>query len=146
MRLWSISPKYLDTKGLVALWREGLLAKCVLEGKTKGYKNHPQLIRFKEYKEPLTAINSFLFFVAHEAQSRGFNFDVSKLDLINPVKAAIPVTYGQLMYEFVHLCKKLKERSPKRYKLFCPNKVDNISPNPLFFIIQGDIEEWERVK
>ncbi|TYB96658.1 MAG: hypothetical protein FXF54_02990 [Kosmotoga sp.] len=146
MRLWSISPKYLDTKGLVAVWREGLLAKCVLEGKTKGYKNHPQLIRFKEYKKPLIAINSFLCFVAHESQSRGFNFDVSKLDLVNPVKAAIPVTHSQLMYEFAHLCKKLKIRSSKRYELFCPNKVDNISPNPLFFIIQGDIEVSERVK
>ena len=47
MRIWSIHPKYLDTKGLVALWRETLLAKNVLEEKTKGYKYHPQLIRFK---------------------------------------------------------------------------------------------------
>ncbi|WP_368086417.1 pyrimidine dimer DNA glycosylase/endonuclease V [Nitrosomonas sp. Nm34] len=26
MRLWSIHPKYLDAKGLLALWREGLQA------------------------------------------------------------------------------------------------------------------------
>jgi len=38
MRLWTIHPKYLDAKGLVALWRETLLAKHVLEGKTPGYK------------------------------------------------------------------------------------------------------------
>ena len=41
MKLWSIHPKYLDAKGLVALWREALLAQKVLDGKTEGYKNHP---------------------------------------------------------------------------------------------------------
>jgi carboxyl-terminal processing protease len=29
MRLWSLHPKYLDAQGLVALWREALLAKAV---------------------------------------------------------------------------------------------------------------------
>ena len=51
MRLWSVHPKYLDSKGLVALWREALLAKQVLEGGTKGYRNHPQLDRFKKSGE-----------------------------------------------------------------------------------------------
>ena len=36
MRLWSLHPRYLDAKGLVALWREGLLAQAVLKGQTKG--------------------------------------------------------------------------------------------------------------
>ena len=31
MRIWSLHPKYLDAKGVVALWRETLLAKNVLE-------------------------------------------------------------------------------------------------------------------
>jgi hypothetical protein len=48
MRLWSLHPKYLDRAGLLAVWREGLLAQQVLMGNTKGYKNHPQLNRFKE--------------------------------------------------------------------------------------------------
>ena len=39
MRLWSLRPKYLDSQGLVALWREGLLAQAVLRGKTRGYRN-----------------------------------------------------------------------------------------------------------
>ena len=43
MRLWSLHPKYLDKLGLLGLWRESLLAQKVLLGKTKGYKNHPQL-------------------------------------------------------------------------------------------------------
>ncbi len=56
MRLWSIHPMYLDSKGLVALWREALLAQNVLLEKTKGYKNHPQLIRFRASKNALGAI------------------------------------------------------------------------------------------
>jgi hypothetical protein len=32
MRLWSLHPRYLDAKGLQAVWREGLLAKKVLQG------------------------------------------------------------------------------------------------------------------
>jgi len=79
MRLWSIHPKYLDSIGLVALWREGLLAKKVLQGKTKGYKNHPQLIRFKNTKNPILSIDAYLYFVLEEASQRGFNFDNSKL-------------------------------------------------------------------
>ena len=60
MRLWSLHPKYLDTKGLLALWREGLLAQKVLAGKTKGYKNHPQLDRFKAHGSPRKAIGRYL--------------------------------------------------------------------------------------
>ena len=68
MRIWSLHPKYLDTKGLVALWRETLLAKQVLQNKTKGYRNHPQLNRFKNHSEPLEAINYYLSIVFKEAE------------------------------------------------------------------------------
>ncbi|MGC9384494.1 MAG: pyrimidine dimer DNA glycosylase/endonuclease V [Kosmotogaceae bacterium] len=146
MRLWSISPKYLDAKGLVALWREGLLAKCVLEGKTRGYKNHPQLIRFKKYEKPLVAINSFLYFVVSEAQRRNYNFDIGKLDLVKILTEIIPLNRGQLMYEFNHLCKKLKERDLRRYQLLCQKSKDNILINPIFYTVEGQIEVWERVK
>lgn len=37
MRIWSLHPSYLDAKGLVALWRETLLAQKVLLGATVGY-------------------------------------------------------------------------------------------------------------
>lgn len=148
MRLYSISPKYLDTKGLLGVWREGLLAKHVLEGITKGYKNHPQLIRFKRYKEPLVAINSFLYFVAQEGLKRGYKFDTSKLDLTKIIQNEIPVTTGQVIYEFKHLCKKLSIRDKKRYNLQCTEKVDigEIEVNSIFYIIDGGVEEWERVK
>jgi len=47
MRLWSLHPSYLDPQGLVAVWREGLLAQAVLRGQTTGYTRHPQLARFR---------------------------------------------------------------------------------------------------
>ena len=52
MRLWTLHPRYLDARGLVALWREALLAQKVLRGKTRGYRAHPQLQRFREQADP----------------------------------------------------------------------------------------------
>jgi hypothetical protein len=140
MRIWSVHPKYLDTKGLVALWREALLAKQVLEGKTKGYSNHPQLIRFKNSGNPLDAINNYLAIVHAEAAIRQYNFDKQKVNWnYNP--AFLPVTKGQLKYEVNHLLGKLKTRDSKKYEdvktlLF-------FDPHPLFNIIEGDVEDWE---
>jgi len=87
MRLWSIHPKHLDANGLVALWREGLLAQNVLLGNTRGYKNHPQLTRFKNTNNQSAAIASYLRAVAEEADSRGYNFNKSKIiDMIFKLK------------------------------------------------------------
>jgi len=40
MRLWSLHPRRLDGKGLIASWREGLLARAALAARTRGYRNH----------------------------------------------------------------------------------------------------------
>ncbi len=140
MRIWSIHPKYLDAKGLVALWRETLLAKHVLEGKTKGYKNHPQLNRFKNSSKPIDAINIYLAIVHQEATSRKYNFDKQKVDW-NSCPASISVTKGQLKYEVVHLLKKLKVRDLKKYKEL--KNQPFFDPHPLFNLIDGHIEDWE---
>jgi hypothetical protein len=42
MRVWSLHPQHLDGKALVALWREGLLALAVVQGRSCGYRHHPQ--------------------------------------------------------------------------------------------------------
>ncbi|HWQ19849.1 MAG TPA: pyrimidine dimer DNA glycosylase/endonuclease V, partial [Methanotrichaceae archaeon] len=73
--MWSIHPKYLDARGLVALWREGLLAQKVLRGETQGYRYHPQLNRFKEAEDPKAAIAGYLKEVVKEAGRRGYCFD-----------------------------------------------------------------------
>src|SRR3989339_1383733 len=116
MRIWSLHPKYLDTKGLVALWRETLLAKHVLEGKTKGYKNHPQLNRFKEAPAPLDCINQYLSVVYKEALRRGFNFAKDKIKWeFKPT--TLTVTTGQLYYEKEHLLNKLILRDKNLYEI-----------------------------
>ena len=140
MRLWSIHPKYLDAKGLVALWREGLLAQNVLLGNTKGYKNHPQLIRFKNSTNPVGAIAEYLKQVVEEADKRGYNFNRSKIT-IHKFQDQINVTHGQIEYEFQHLLKKLIVRNQNLYHQF--KSLKKINPHPLFKIVTGQIEEWE---
>lgn len=141
MRIWSIHPKYLDSKGLVALWRETLLAKNVLEGKTKGYKNHPQLDRFKNYKNPIAAINYYLQYVWLEADERGYRFDKSKcIPVVRQIN--LFVTNGQMKFEREHLLNKLKIRDEQRYNRL--KSIEIFEPHPLFTIVKGDIEIWER--
>ena len=142
MRIWSIHPRYLDTKGLVALWRETLLAKNVLENRTKGYRNHPQLSRFKMSDQPLDAINSYLKTVYDEALTRNYNFDKNKIGNIN-TNPALPVTEGQVRYEFKHLMSKLKIRDTERYKAF--SKIIEPVLHPLFLLKIGDIEKSEKL-
>lgn len=144
MRLWSIHPKYLDSIGLIALWRESLLAKNVLENKTKGYTNHSQLTRFKALKNPLIAINVYLSYVLEESIKRKYNFDKTKANLNMVTNKTITVTNKQLECEFAHLLRKLKERSPEDYKKI--KDIKDIEYNPLFTIIQGPVEKWEKLK
>src|SRR4029079_5933779 len=104
MRIWSLHPKYLDAKGLVALWRETLLAKKVLQNKTRGYKHHPQLTRFRKAKNPLAAINQYLLFIYREAEKRKYTFDKNKIGR-TALKSKLAVTTGQIEYEIMHLKK-----------------------------------------
>lgn len=143
MRIWSVHPEYLDTKGLVALWRETLLAKHVLCGKTQAYKNHPQLNRFKATKSPVDLINAYLAEVYKEATNRGYNFNRNKIDW-NFSSVTIEVTSGQLNYEVQHLLQKLKVRDILRYKEL--NKLSEWETHPLFKIVPGEIEDWEKQK
>lgn len=142
MRLWSIHPKYLDTKGLVALWCEALLAKKVLEGKTKGYRNHPQLDRFKSSGNALNCINFYLSEVYDESHNRGYLFDKTKIEW-SFNQQELTVTDGQLEHEREHLLKKLKTRDPQKYNEI--TRINKFTPHPLFKVIKGDIEDWEKV-
>jgi hypothetical protein len=142
MRLWSIHPQYLDPQGLVALWRETLLAKKVLEGKTKGYREHPQLLRFKAAKDPVKSINYYLQEIHGESVKRGYRFDAGKIEWKKCV-GKIPVTSGQIKYERDHLLKKLHKRSLKQYEKL--KDVANFKLHPVFKLVEGDVEKWEKV-
>jgi len=141
MRLWTLHPQYLDTKGLLAVWREALLARKVLEGNTVGYKNHPQLVRFKASEDPISAINQFLQTIFDESCKRGFCFDKTKLQPFKSVQ--IPASSGQVAYEATHLKNKLFHRSPKDVDTL--KEVMTLRLNPLFFLINGEVESWEKV-
>ncbi len=141
MRLWSIHPRYLDTIGLVALWREGLLARRVLQGRTRGYRHHPQLVRFRAQRLPLESINCYLESVWNEACRRGYSFDRRKLRRHRRVRR-IPVSSGQLRFELRHLRRKLRIRNIRQYRSL--ERVKEPAPHPLFRVQKGPVEEWER--
>ena len=141
MRLWTLHPRYLDTKGLSGLWREGLLARNVLLGIKKGYRNHPQLERFKKQKDPLLFIDTYLLDVYRESLKRNYNFNREKFGS-NFADSQIEVTEGQIIYEFKHLMRKLKIRDVDKYNEVM--KVEFPDINAVFKVVKGDIEPWER--
>jgi len=144
MRLWSLHPRHLDRMGLVACWRESLLAQAVLANRTRGYRNHPQLERFRAQPDPLAAIGSYLEQLAREAQSRGYRFDSSRI--LRPTGDSMPplitVTEGQLEHEWQHLGAKLQRRRPQDAERWSQSSP---TPHPLFRVVPGGIESWERV-
>ena len=141
MRIWSIHPKYLDSKGLVALWRETLPARNVLEGNTKGYKNHPQLTRFRDSKKAIACINQYLSEIHKEAEKRNYSFNKNKIDQ-QFEQSRLTVTTGQLDFEINHLKAKLKLRDREKLKEL--KGIKNFESHPLFKIIDGKIESWEK--
>ena len=141
MRLWTIHPKYLDPQGLVALWREALLARAVLRGETVGYRHHPQLERFRAHSAPRSAINAYLVAVLEESQLRGYSFNTKK---VGPVRGPIelPATAGQIAYEWRHLLGKLQARSPGIFVQ--ARAIKEPQPHPLFRVTAGVVAAWER--
>lgn len=142
MRLWSLHPRYLDRRGLVALWREGLLAQAVLRGETRGYRHHPQLDRFREHAAPIAAITAYLLEVCGEAARRDYAFDRRKLGRPRSVVVPIPVTRGQLAFEWSHLLAKAGMRD--RAWRASLESVVRPTPHPLFSVVPGGVEPWER--
>lgn len=145
MRLWSVHPAQLDRIGLVACWREGLLAQAVLAGRTKGYRHHPQLARFRELADPLAGVVAYLGSVADEADARGYRFDRSRLDAIDafagPAPGSLELTDGQLAFEWAHLLAKLEVRDEDRWER---QRADQPRAHPLFRVVPGPVAGWER--
>ncbi len=148
MRLWSLHPGYLDRQGLVSLWREALLAQKVLQGKTIGYKNHPQLNRFKN-GHSIKLIGSYLYGILLDASYRNYNFDFHKIE--EPTSPtfyldSMFITEGQVAYEWIHFLNKVKTRSPELYENIKNLELDAIQIHPLFKKVPGPIADWENPK
>ena len=141
MRLWSLHPAHLDRQGLTALWREGLLARAVLSGRTRGYLNHPQLERFRAQPEPLSSLDAYLSVVVDEAASRGYRYDRTKLAPVGTVPL-IEVTEGQLAFEWQHLMAKLARRSPDWHAAQQERPVPRC--HPCLTVVPGPVAGWER--
>ena len=141
MRLWSIHPRHLDARGLVALWREGLLARAVLRGTTRGYRHHPQLVRFIARRDPVAAMDCYLSRVLDEARERGYEFDASKITYRKCRHGSVPVTDGQIEHEWEHLLGKLKVRDPSGWRAQCQHQP---SQHGCFHVVPGPIADWER--
>lgn len=141
MRLWSLHPQHLDARGLVALWREGLLARAVVEGRTRGYRNHPQLDRFRARPDPLEAIDCYLSRVLDEARARGYAFDASKITYRRCGHARAGVSSGQVEHEWRHLLGKLWRRDRSRW---CAEAPRTPAAHPCLAVVAGPIESWER--
>jgi hypothetical protein len=141
MRIWTLHPQYLDPQGLVAVWRESLLARAVLRGATTGYRHHPQLHRFLKHAAPRSAINRYLAAILSEADLRRYSFDRTK---VGPIRSRVRIstTEGQLEHEWQHLLEKLRLRSPTQYERL--RTVTSPVPHPLFRIVAGPVEPWER--
>ena len=140
MRLWTLHPRHLDAAGLVSLWREGLLARSVLSGLTRGYRHHPQLTRFRSNPRPIACLDTYLAVVCDEADRRGYAFDRSKLGR-GRVRGKVTATRDQLAFEWAHLKKKLRQRArPAGRTDLAAAPV----PHPLFRLVRGPIAEWER--
>jgi hypothetical protein len=136
-----LHPKYLDARGLVALWREALLAQAVLSGRTKRYRDHPQLVRFRAQASPGGSIAEYLRVVHDEAVNRDCRFAAEKIGRARS-RASLSVTRGQLEFEWGHLLEKLRARDPSRLAEL--SRVKSPRPHPMFRVVRGSIEQWER--
>ncbi|MBW3567788.1 MAG: pyrimidine dimer DNA glycosylase/endonuclease V [Proteobacteria bacterium] len=141
MRLWTLHPRWLDAQGLVALWREALLAQKVLAGETRGYRQHPQLARFRAHREPNAAIATYLYGVADEALLRGYDFDLSRIREPRR-RLTLQATTGQLRFERAHLLAKLAVRDPERVPAL--ERARPLAAHPMFRVQPGPVAEWER--
>ncbi|MEM2082172.1 MAG: hypothetical protein QXK34_00330, partial [Candidatus Bathyarchaeia archaeon] len=65
---------------------------------------------------------------------------------IEPIKLTerMTVTRGQLGFELSHLLKKLEKRDKKKFKELKNLTICDIEPNPIFKVINGGVEAWER--
>lgn len=120
----------MDVKGFVALWREGILAQKVLRGKTKGWKNHPQLNRFKKHPNPVLAIGTYLRYIYEESKRRDYEFNENKIYQESNDLEPVKVSRDFVSKEIEQLKEKLKTRDPEKHEELL--EAQEIELNPAF--------------
>ena len=76
-----------------------------------------------------------------ESLARGYCFDAAKISRAR-YSGLLRVTRGQLDYEWKHLLAKLVMRDLDRHRQL--RKIKRPRPHPLFRIIAGSREDWEK--
>lgn len=150
MRIWSFHPKYLDKQGLSRAINEGIAGNKALRKTGEGYppswEKHSQLERFKTTAIPGIYSQLYLdrlFMIKYNSWMLETNQEPFFDDIENPYPK-LKVTIGQLKYEWQRYLKKISKRSPKLYEEL--KSIELPEPHPLFNIIDGDVESWEKVK
>jgi hypothetical protein len=159
MRLWSIHPEYLDRMGLLGLWREALLAQQVLHGEAEGYKNHSHMQRFYALprEDAMQYMSDYLFYIWQEGQLRGYKMNVENIKdprnerpILTTPNQLFTVTSGQLALEYQILRAKTRERNIKHFTELDTKFPSHLlwvpKPNPVFTLVHGRKEEWEKFK
>ncbi|GAB3615525.1 pyrimidine dimer DNA glycosylase/endonuclease V [Okibacterium endophyticum] len=135
-------PRYFDRQALTACWREALLAQAVIDDLSRGYSRHPQLERFRAQPEPAAAVGAFLGGILAEADARGYSFAGGKIRVPGENAPTIAVTDGQLDYEWALLSERMAVRSPRVAERWTHVRLP--APHPLFHVVPGPVERWER--
>jgi hypothetical protein len=100
-------------------------------------------VRFRRANSPVRAIAAYLRAVHAEAVRRGYRFDAGKIGRGGEAEK-IPVTRGQVEYEWGLLKEKLARRSPARLEKIRETRKPRV--NPVFRIVRGRVETWEKVR
>lgn len=132
--------------------------RCKGKGKIKTkYYNHPQLDRFKTkdgviIKSGTRYLSTYLGYILNYANNkRKCNYNNSSISLIpfdiNQMEK-LTITKGQLKYEYDYLQSKLLKSNIKKCRenneLLIYNSGLQIEPHPIFTVIDGGIEPWEK--
>ncbi|HEX7370291.1 MAG TPA: hypothetical protein VF284_08450 [Rhodanobacteraceae bacterium] len=100
-----------------------------------------RLDRFRAQRDPEAAIAAYLAHVHAEAVARDYNFAAEKVGARRQ-RILIPVTRGQLDYEWQHLHAKLGVRDPDRLTVI--RHIRRPQCHPSFQVIAGGVEAWEK--
>lgn len=156
MRLWSFHPSYLDNIGLARLYNEGIGGIRAIRGEQKMHLNHPQLTRFKVCCDNHTYIilSAYLRVVHNELELRGmvndgkFKHDLLLNYLFQNTKDLFNITVNssQINGEIVHFINKTKTQKGRYINDNLKQAIaaKNILPHPLFTVVPGPVESWEK--
>jgi len=132
MRIWDVSPGYLNDKSLLGEHRElhGIIS--IIQNKKKGYSRHPETMRWRGHEGALRLRHSF---VRTEMQLRGFH-DRTPLEAVFPIGFWPTVFIDPPERQFSILAEKYKGKQQGRIPL--PINVQELWAQHKYSILARD--------